>query len=117
MDDSEKPTIETEGLAKRDAAEAEWKLPEPVFRTTKGVTPGKADPASDPEKEIPTEAANKAEQSVRVKTTPSQRHKKKKGSCAKFFTLLAVLVGLLIGSVIVAAVYFLFYYRGASTTF
>lgn len=110
-DDSEKPTIETEGLEKREG-ETEWTMPEPVFRSTPGRTPGQ-----DPEKDIPTEPANKTEQSVRVKETPSQRHKKKKGGCAKFFTLLAVVVGLLIGSAIVAAVYFLFYYRPASTTF
>ena len=112
MDDSEKPTIETEGLASR---EDEWSMPEPVFRST----PGKDLRASsdDPEKDIPTEPANRSEQSVRVKDTPTQRHKKKKGGCAKFFTLLAVIIGLIVGSAIVAAVYFLFYYRPASTTF
>lgn len=110
MDDSEKPTLETEGLEKE--TDDGWEMPEPVFRSSTGFTPGSKDPGTD----IP-ETGTSAPQSVRVKGTPSQRHKKKKGGCAKFFTLLAVLIGLLIGSAIVAVIYFLFYYRAPSTTF
>jgi hypothetical protein len=112
MDDSEKPTIETAGLDSRDN---EWKPPEPVFRST----PGRDPRVHDVEKDIPTEPANKTEQSVRVKEDPlgTRHQRKKKGGCARFFTLLAVLIGLLIGSFIVAAVYFLYYYRPLSTTF
>lgn len=110
MDDSEKPTIETEGLAPR---EDEWKMPEPVFRST----PGRDLRIKDSDKDIPTEPANKPEQMVRGKETPTQRHKKKKRGCARFFTMLAVLIGLVIGSAVVALVYFLYYWRPASTTF
>ena len=110
MDDSEKPTVETEGLPPEPA---EWQMPQPVFRSTAGTN------LKDPEKEIPTESANKSEQTVRVREDAlGNRHKKKKkGGCAKFFTLLAVVIGLIVGSTIVALVYFLFYYRPSSTTF
>ena len=115
MDDSEKNTEETEGLEKQT-----WVMPEPVFRSTRGFTPGK-NVVDDPESDIPTEAIGFREdagkQSVRVKESPSPRHKKKKGGCAKFFTLLAVLVGLAVGLGILGLVYLLFYYRPSSTVF
>ena len=110
MDDSEKPTIETAGL---DSRENEWKPPEPVFRST----PGRDPRMHDPEIEIPTEPANTPEQSVRVKETPTQRHKKKKRGWARFFTFLAVLIGVLIGSIVLALIYVLFYYRPSSSPF
>jgi len=118
MDDSEKNTDETEGLEKRT-----WAMPEPVFQSTRGHTPGKKD--LDPEADIETEsigfsdsAAGKSSQSVRIKEEErGARHKKKKGGCAKFFTLLAVLVGLVIGLGILGLVYLIFYYRPSSTVF
>ena len=121
MDDSDRPTDETEGLEKRT-----WAMPEPVFQSTRGHTPGRK--GLDPESEIETESIGfrgdldatlgGPAQSVRVKDEErSSRHKKKKGGCAKFFTLLAVLVGLVIGLGILGLVYLLFYYRPSSTVF
>ena len=112
MDDSDRPTDETEGLEKRT-----WEMPEPVFQSTRGHTPGKK--GLDPESEIATESIGfESSQSVRVKEEErGSRHKKKKGGCAKFFTLLAVLVGLVIGLGILGLVYLVFYYRPSSTIF
>ncbi len=101
-------------------------MPEPVFRSTRGFTPGQKD--ADPELDIPTEpigfrqdadaASGTMSQSVRVKEdTLGTRHQKKKGGCAKFFTLLALLVGLVVGLGILGLVYLLFYYRPSSTVF
>src|SRR6476469_2432451 len=121
MDESELPTGETEGLPQPEP----WVMPEPMFRSTPGSTPGIK--PSDPQAEIETEpigfiddpdTAKPASQSVRVKEEDrTSRHKKKKGGCAKFFTLLAVLVGLVIGVGIAAAIYFIFYWRPSSTVF
>lgn len=117
----------------------EWTMPEPVFRTSEGVSPIK-DTDNDilelgPEDEIPTEmmgfvsddeassgdappidkepAAAEEEveplkQTVRVKEKSSRRHHKKKRSQSKVMTGLALAVGLLIGGVILAVIYFLF---------
>ena len=49
MDESERPTDETKGLTEEEA----WVMPEPVFRSSSGFTPGSKD--LDPELEIPTE--------------------------------------------------------------
>ena len=121
MDESELPTGETVGLPQPEP----WVMPEPVFRSTVGSTPGSK--LADPESEIATESvgfgeepdpAKPASQSVRVKEEDrTSRHKKKKGGCAKFFTLLALLVGLFVGLLIAAAIYFVFYYRPSSTLF
>ena len=116
MDDSERTTDETEGLGRNDV----WVMPEPVFRSTPGRRPGeKRDPQIDIETEPVgfAQTTETAAQTVRAKEERPHRHKKKKGGCARFFTLLAVLIGLAIGSVVVALVYFLFYYRPSSTIF
>lgn len=113
-------------------------MPEPVFRSSEGVSPLQKDAESDilelpPEDEIPTEmmgfvaneeasaddaaavaeenkesAAEHLKQTVRVKEKPSRRHHKKKRSQSKLMTSLALAVGLLIGGVILAVIYFLF---------
>lgn len=117
---------------------AEWSMPEPIFRSSEGVSPLEKDAAGDllelpPEDEIPTEtmdfvsndavesddppavteeakgsAAEHLKQTVRVKEKSSRRHHKKKRSQSKLMTGLALAVGLLIGGVILAAIYFLF---------
>lgn len=99
-------------------------MPEPVFRSTPGFTPGskKAELQSEIETEPigfegEIEDTKPASQSVRVKEERTSRHKKKKSGCAKFFTLIALLVGLIIGVLIAAAIYFLFYWRPSSTVF
>ena len=127
---SEKP-------APKKETSAEWTMPEPVFRSSEGVSPKKDTGDNilelDPEDEVPTEildfvsndeessdddptAAEKAEESaaeplkqtVRVKEKSSRRHHKKKRSQSKLMTGLALAIGLLIGGVILAAIYFLF---------
>ena len=123
MDESELPTGETEGLPQPEP----WSMPEPVFRSSRGTTIGSKNADADPEREIATEpigfkddadVPKPASQSVRVKEEDRvSRHKKKKGGCAKFFTLIALMVGLFVGLLIAAAIYFLFYYRPSSTIF
>lgn len=117
---------------------AEWTMPEPVFRTSEGVSPLKKDTDNDilelgPEEEVPTEmmgfvsndkpesvaeppaieetvepVAEPLKQTVRVKEKNSRRHHKKKRTQSKLMTGLALAVGLLIGGVILAVIYFLF---------
>jgi cobalamin biosynthesis Mg chelatase CobN len=101
---------------------AEWTMPEPVFRSSEGVSPKERVSAEEaesaPQDEIPTEtmgfvkdektSADASKQSVRVKEKSQRRHHKKKRSQSKLMTGLALTVGLLIGGVILAAIYFLF---------
>lgn len=117
---------------------AEWSMPEPVFRSSEGVSPLEKDTAGDllelpPADEVPTESmdfvwndeveadapsvvtqetkeptAEHLKQTVRVKEKSTRRHHKKKRSQSKLMTGLALAVGLLIGGVILAAVYLMF---------
>ena len=121
MDESDRPTDETKGLPPEPD---DWVMPEPVFRSSKGRTPGAK--GDDPELDATEPAgfepepvdAKQGPQSVRVREEERiSRHKKKKGGCAKFFTLLALAVGLVIGLAIIAIIYFLFYWRPSSTIF
>lgn len=119
-------------------ASGEWSMPEPIFRSSEGVSPLEWDKADDllelpPDDEIPTDdmdlvsndevlsddppavaeetkgsAADHVKQNVRVKEKSSRRHHKKKRSQSKLMTGLALAVGLVIGGLILAAIYFLF---------
>lgn len=118
MDDSDKPTLETEGLSSEK--EDGWTMPEPIFRSTPGTTPKNS---RDLETDIPTEAANKPDsgrQSVRPKEEGhSNRHDhtgKKRGR-RRVSTATAILIGLIAGSAVVAIIYFLFYYGTWANTF
>jgi hypothetical protein len=115
----------------------EWTMPEPVFRSSEGVSPKKhsADNILElpPDEEVPTEirsyvseeestpayepiaaeetmdpVAESLKQTVRVKEKSSRRHHKKKRTQSKLMTSLALAVGLLIGGIILAVIYFLF---------
>lgn len=100
----------------------EWKMPEPVFRSSEGVSPKEDALAKaaelDAEDDIPTEmmgfvedgkaAAETAKQAVWVKEQSHRRHHKKKRSQSKLMTGLALAVGLIIGGIILAGIYFLF---------
>lgn len=100
----------------------QWTMPEPVFRSSEGVSPKDIVAAEaaeiSVEDEIPTEmmgfvdddepTAETQKQSVRVKEKSPRRHYKKKRTQSKFMRGLALTIGLLIGSVILAAIYFLF---------
>jgi hypothetical protein len=100
----------------------EWTMPEPVFRSSEGISPKENAAAEeaemDAEDEVPTdimdfvdedETSSEAyKQSVRVKEKSPRRHRKKKHTQSKLMRGLALVIGLLIGSVILAVIYFLF---------
>ena len=110
--------------------QAEWTMPEPVFRSTEGYRPGsKGNAAQD---EIPTEpgfsedtteefvginAAEKHSQSVRATTKTRVRHPKKKSGCAKTFGLIAGAIALSLFAILAAVIYFLVFYKPADTSF
>ena len=115
-------------------AGGEWTMPDPVFRSTEGFTPGiKGDPIQD---EIPTEPGfsddtteeyigiNDAEdegekhsQSVRATTKTRVRHPKKKSGCAKTFGLIAGAIAFSVIAIIAVAIYFLVFYKPTDTSF
>lgn len=127
-----------ENSATEKETSGKWTMPEPVFRSSEGVSPLMKDTTDDllelgPEEEIPTEiigfasddketsndaptvaqeaeesAAESLKQTVRVKEKSGRRHRKKKHSQSKLMTGLALAVGLIIGGIILAAIYFLF---------
>lgn len=100
----------------------QWTMPEPVFRSSQGVSPKEIVAAKDAEisleDELPTEmmgfvdddepTAETQKQSVRVKEKSRRRHYKKKRTQSKFMRGIALTIGVLIGSVILAVIYFLF---------
>jgi hypothetical protein len=73
---------------------------------SEGESPEEDEPTAIEEPEEPI--AEPLKQTVRVKETSSRRHHKKKRSQSKLMTSLALAVGLLIGGIILAAIYFLF---------
>lgn len=135
---SDKAKAKEQQIDETARSSAEWSMPEPVFRSSEGVSPLEKDTVRDllelpPEDEVPTEsmdfvsndevqsddpsaigeetkrsAAEHLKQTVRVKEKSSRRHHKKKRSQSKLMTGLALAVGLLIGGVILAVIYFLF---------
>lgn len=104
-----------------------WVMPEPIFRSSEGRNLRAKEIDHDPQADLTTEPigfrtgeismSGTSKQSVRVKEDSIQRHKKKKRGCAKFFGVLAILIGLVVGVIIAAVIYFLFYYRPAGNTF
>jgi hypothetical protein len=110
----------SENPATKKETSGEWTMPEPVFRSSEGFSP-KRDLTDDQtlglvsEDEVPTEmigfvdnSTDAHKQTVRVKEKNSRRHRKKKRSQSKLMTGLALAVGLLIGGMILAVIYFLF---------
>ena len=115
---------------------AEWTLPEPVFRSSEGFTPRSA--LLGPQDDIPTEpgfsddeteesidlsahpdeqAEDDIHQSVRPSSKTRIRHQKKRTGCAKTFGLIAGAITISAAAIVVALIYFLFYFRSGSTTF
>lgn len=135
---SDEAKLKEQKIDEPDQPLEEWTMPEPVFRSSQGVSPLIKDTANDilelpPEEEVPTDimgfvsseealpddppaaaaeteepVAEHLKQTVRVKEKSSRRHRKKKHSQSKLMTGLALVVGLLIGGVILAVIYFLF---------
>ncbi len=115
-----------------------WTMPKPVFRSTEGHTPSgihatvPADesttapgfhqaktveteglpPKSDFHEAITAETEGLPSKLAKVKAAPE---KPKKRGCAKTFLFTIGLIGLGIAAVVIALVYFLFYYRPAET--
>lgn len=122
---------------KAQAANGEWTMPEPVFRSTEGFTPKTA--MHSVQDEIPTEPGfhddeteedialadtaedatdeEKGGQAVRASTKTRIRHPKKKSGCAKTFGVIAGAIALSIFAIIAAVVYFLVFYKPADTSF
>ena len=123
---------------------ADWVMPEPVFRSSEGHTPRRA-PEANFSDDMPTEIANKddsafarpvpaseadtaeietdtdddkAEAPAASETstdTPKAAQPNQKGGCAKSFLFIVSMIGLTVAAVIIALIYFLFYYRPAET--
>ena len=122
---------------KDQAADGEWTMPEPVFRSTEGYSPKTA--LHSVQDEIPTEPGfsddeteedialpdssedeideEKGGQAVRASTKTRIRHHKKKPGCAKTFGLIAGAIALSIFAIIAAVIYFLVFYKPADTSF
>lgn len=115
-----------------DKPNGEWVMPEPVYRSSPGRTPKSANMA-DPADEIPTEPGFSDEDNidtlapgfVDADDVPTERpiraqaeppRKKKRGCAQSLLTVVGVIALALIG-VVIAVVYFLFYYRSADNTF
>lgn len=121
--------------AKEKETSGEWSMPEPVYRSSEGVSLNEmaSKAVNGFEEEIPTEMMgfvsdeepaasgdtptpepdaaeldDPHKQTVRVKEKSRRRHTKKKRTKSKLMRGLALIVGLLIGSVILAVIYFLF---------
>ena len=119
---SDEAKLKEEKIDETARPSEQWTMPEPVFRSSEGVSPKEIVAAEvaeiSLEDEIPTEmmgfvdddkpTAETQKQSVRVKEKSTRRHHKKKRTQSKFMRGLALTIGLLIGSVILAVIYFLF---------
>ena len=109
-----------------------WVMPEPVYRSTPGHTPNsihQTDSADDittqpgfaDEDNIDSLAPElvqseepPAAKPVTVNAAPPA---KKKGGCARSFLTVVSLITLAVLGVVIAVIYFLFYYKTADSTF
>lgn len=106
-------------------------MPEPIFRTSEGYTPGHAAGAAEDEiitDEYDTEPPHGADDAVEPDTVPvveggiasvtigadTQVVKPKRGCFRKFAYIVGVVLFFVIAALI-ALIYFLFFYRGADT--
>ncbi len=102
-------------------------MPEPVFRTTEGRTPGTSEPIFDGDEhdtESPDDNAGDLAETlsdikpdvtepVIIKAAPPKQAK----GCFQSFVLMFGVIGLSIVVILVALYYFLFYWRTTDTTF
>lgn len=117
---------------KSDKPNGEWVMPEPVYRSSPGHTPKSAKMA-DPADEIPTEPGFTDEDNVDtlvpgfvdaddvpterpIKAQPVELPKKKRGCARSFLTMVGV-IALAVTGLVIAVIYFLFYYKSADSTF
>jgi hypothetical protein len=108
-----------------------WVMPEPVYRSTPGRSPGEihqtentGDDTTQPgfidQDNIDTLApdfveAEETPAAAPVKVTPATPKPKKSGCARSFFTVVSVIVLAAIG-IVIALIYFLFYYKSADTS-
>ncbi|CAN5364528.1 hypothetical protein BH10ACI3_BH10ACI3_04180 [soil metagenome] len=129
MSDETKPEEQTGELA-APAADG-WTMPDPVFRSTEGHTPGNKAAAFEGD-EHETESANSDDvdldetlkdiniapaKAATGENTVRPLAPKKKGGCAQSFLFILGVVGFGAIAIIAAVVYFLFYYRAAESSF
>lgn len=102
-----------------------WVMPEPVFRTSGGRTPKNTKSEFDAD-DIPTEIANRNESEVVVpqpdlsaenadEIAEVASEAKPKRGFAKSLLVFVCLIGVVAAAVIIALIYFLFYFRSAET--
>ncbi len=108
-----------------------WVMPEPVYRSSEGGPP-KGMHFADPAAEIPTEPgfsdedyidtltpdisdAGESPTAKPVKVTPAPPKPKKRG-CARSFLTVIGLIALAVIGIVIALIYFLFYYKSADTS-
>ena len=114
-----------------DITVSDWLMPEPIFRTTPGRTPKSVHETLDA-KEVTTQPGFTDEdfvdtitpESADVRPDPTEKEvkvtvapvkpKKKRGCASSFLTVVSLIVLAVIG-VVIALIYFLFYYRAADT--
>ena len=114
-----------------DKPVGEWVMPEPVYRTSPGRPP-KGVRQTDSADEIPTEPGfhnaptleteglprddedeTPTSESVKVMAAPL---KPKKRGCARSFLTIVSVVALAVISVVIALIYFIFYYKSADNS-
>lgn len=118
MSDEPNPIEKTDG----------WQLPEPVYRTSEGHTP-KAPPAEEVDTETPDDefaktlpapvlsdeaAAAITEEMPAYQRAPEPPQKPKSG-CFRSAILIVGVIALFALSIVIALIYFLFYFRPADT--
>lgn len=100
---------------------SDWVMPEPIFRSTVGYTPGAGrslDNSDEVETETPDleppETEPQSDNPLNVPTTQPDVNSSKpvgKRGCGKTLVVTVGIVGLLATAIIIAMVYFLLYYR------
>jgi hypothetical protein len=97
--------------AKKPDENGTWQMPEPVFRSSEGHTPGSAAYDDEPT-EVPDRTGEPV-QSVRIKEKFRVRHqKKKKRGCLTSVTL-TILILVASAALIVATVIYVIFYGGS----
>lgn len=125
MSDEQTPTNQTsENIA---IPSGEWVMPEPVFRTSEGRTPGSSEPnfeGDEHDTESPNDEASdfaatlpdiKPELSEPLEEKAAQQ--KNAGGCFQSILVMFSVVSLSIAAIAIALIYFLFYWRTSDTTF
>ncbi len=109
----------------------DWTMPEPVFRTTPGRSPKNLHQTVDADDittqpgftdednidTLPPDFADAGESPTveSIKVTPTSPKPKKRG-CARSFLTVVGLIALAVIGIVIALIYFLFYYKSADTS-